>query len=328
MRRGSALGILVAACATLGAAQPPRITRIEFRPAPEEEGGGVIISLLGSGECTYTMDFGDGNTERRTVTLPDQMRHAYEADNEYRSSPRPRRRVKAPRGPGSTSVRSGAASGKSRSSPDRRPSVPEIAATVEGRGDCAVTLDFGDGRQDRLEGDLPMKRDPPLRKRGRLRAACRSRGALPWRRASADRRQAVSRRRRDLTGTAAARTRQVVPPVDPRVPARALLERGVEAVLLEQVHRRVRRRDQPVVFAGREPEKLQPFFGGRVVERRGILLRPVGGERRRTGGWRRGAGAAAAAATGAGPAGRRSGAAACRASSGKPPISPELKTPT
>ena len=62
----------------------PRITRIEFSPAPEEDGGGVNISLLGSGECASTMDYGDGKSERRTATLPDRMRHGYAADGQYR----------------------------------------------------------------------------------------------------------------------------------------------------------------------------------------------------------------------------------------------------
>src|SRR5688500_13403422 len=36
----------------------PRITRIEFTPAKADEGGGVFISLIGTGTCTYAIDFG------------------------------------------------------------------------------------------------------------------------------------------------------------------------------------------------------------------------------------------------------------------------------
>ncbi len=61
----------------------PRITRIEFSPVPDEEGGGIMISLLGSGQCAYTIDYGDGKTERRTATLPDRMRHEYAPDKQY-----------------------------------------------------------------------------------------------------------------------------------------------------------------------------------------------------------------------------------------------------
>ena len=89
MRRIAILSFVFLASTMIAAAQAPRITRIEFRPAPEDEGGGVLISLLGSGECIYTMDFGDGKTERRTANLPDEMRHAYEADSEYSVVARP-----------------------------------------------------------------------------------------------------------------------------------------------------------------------------------------------------------------------------------------------
>jgi hypothetical protein len=166
MRRGSALWILLAAGTAIGAAQPARITRIEFRPAPEEDGGGVLISLQGSGECAYTIDFGDGNTERRTATLPDEMRHAYEADSEYSV-------VATPEAPCEGTARARLDIRAIRRGiwkvtvvPGPSTEVPEIAATVEGRGDCAVMLDYGDGRQDRLEGTLPFKATHPYEKEG------------------------------------------------------------------------------------------------------------------------------------------------------------------
>lgn len=137
-------------------AQPPRVTRIEFSPAPEEEGGGMIISLLGTGRCAYTVDFGDGTTERRAADLPDRFQHAYQADNEYllvatpeapcEGSARARLDVRAiKRGIWKVTVAAGASTER-----------PEIAATVEGRGDCAVIVDFGDGSRQRLEGTLPL----------------------------------------------------------------------------------------------------------------------------------------------------------------------------
>ncbi len=35
--------------------------------------------------------------------------------------------------------------------------APEIVATIHGRGACAVTLSFGDGKQEKIEGTLPAK---------------------------------------------------------------------------------------------------------------------------------------------------------------------------
>lgn len=147
---------LGATFAALAAAQtPPRITRIEFSPAPEQDGGGIVISLLGSGECTYTIDYGDGKTERRTATLPDRIRHAYAADSEYTVVATPvapcegvaRARIDiraVTRGIWRVTVE-----------PGPTPDALEIIATIHGRGVCAVMFDFGDGKQEKFEGTLP-----------------------------------------------------------------------------------------------------------------------------------------------------------------------------
>ena len=153
------------------------------------------------------MDFGDGNAERRTATLPDEMRHAYEPTTNIRS-------VATPEAPCEGTARARLDIRAIRRGiwkvtvvPGPSTEVPEIAATVEGRGDCAVVIDYGDGRQDRLEGALPLKATHPYEKEGayELRAAAEApcRGDV---RLQIDV-QAVSRRRRDVTGTAAARTR-------------------------------------------------------------------------------------------------------------------------
>ena len=158
MGRVALFALFGALAATLAAAQaPPRITRIEFSPAPENEGGGMVISLLGTGQCTYTMDYGDGKTERRTATLPDRVRHGFAADQEYTVVATPdapcegvaRARVDIraiTRGIWRVSVEPGPAT-----------DAPEVIATVEGRGACTVTLDFGDGTQQKLDGTLPAK---------------------------------------------------------------------------------------------------------------------------------------------------------------------------
>src|SRR5262245_36799969 len=83
MRSLGVLGLTMAATLALGAAQVPRITRIEFSPAREADGGGMLITLLGNGTCTYTLDYGDEKTERRTATLPDKVTHRYAADGDY-----------------------------------------------------------------------------------------------------------------------------------------------------------------------------------------------------------------------------------------------------
>jgi len=158
MRRAAISSFCVAVFIAIASAQtPPRITRIEFSPAPENQGGGIDITLLGSGDCTYTIDYGDGKSERRTATLPDRMRHAYAADNEYLV-------VATPEAPCEGVARAridvrAIARGIWRVSIEPGPATDalEIIATVEGRGSCSVALDFGDGTRQTLEGTLPLK---------------------------------------------------------------------------------------------------------------------------------------------------------------------------
>ena len=128
------LGLTIAASLAAGAAQIPRITRIEFSPAREAEGGGMLITLVGTGQCTYTLDYGDEKTERRTATLPGKVSHRYAADGDFlyrhaRAAVRGRRPGEA-RYP---ARREGHMEGRRRHGPT--PAL-EVVATIEGRGAC------------------------------------------------------------------------------------------------------------------------------------------------------------------------------------------------
>lgn len=138
--------------------QAPRIERIEFRPATTEEGGGMMISLLGSGHCTYALDFGDGKSETRTAQLPDRVQHTYPGDGAYEV-------VATPQAP---------CQGVARAKIDIRsiergiwgisaepgPSAQalELIVTIRGQGQCNVTLDLGDGNSQSFEATLPTTR--------------------------------------------------------------------------------------------------------------------------------------------------------------------------
>lgn len=157
MRR---LGPLIAflLVATLAAAQQapsPRITRIEFTPAKAEDGGGVFISLIGTGNCTYSLDFGDGKTERRTAELPDRVHHAYPGDGEYVV-------VATPDAPCEGVARAkldvrAIERGVWGLSAEPGPDAPnaETMITISGRGECVVTLELGDGTVQKVTGALP-----------------------------------------------------------------------------------------------------------------------------------------------------------------------------
>jgi hypothetical protein len=148
---------LSANAATAFADQTPRLTRIEFAPATVEEGGGVWIALIGTGRCTYGIEFGDGETARREAELPDRVRHVYADDKAYdvvataeapcEGVARARLDVRSIKeGIWSVSVEPGGTK-----------DMPEIIVNIEGRGTCTVLLDFGDGKSDKYEGALPAK---------------------------------------------------------------------------------------------------------------------------------------------------------------------------
>jgi hypothetical protein len=149
--------VLIPLLAAAAAAQEkPRIVRIDFRPATVEEGGGILISLAGAGRCTYTIDFGDGQSERRTADLPDNLRHQFAADTAYDV-------VATPEAP---------CEGVARARIDIRAiergiwrvnaelasaTAPEVVVTIEGRGACTVFVDFGDGQSEKHDVKLPAK---------------------------------------------------------------------------------------------------------------------------------------------------------------------------
>ncbi|PYR94151.1 MAG: hypothetical protein DMF84_06255 [Acidobacteria bacterium] len=43
----------------------------------------VTIETIGSGTCSYTLDFGDGNRDTRSRQFPDHVRHNYPAPDKY-----------------------------------------------------------------------------------------------------------------------------------------------------------------------------------------------------------------------------------------------------
>ena len=164
MKTSVCVAASVAAILLLGAQlaaqeQPsPRITRIEFRPASQEEGGGMIISVLGTGQCTYAIDYGDGKTDTRVAKLPDQLQHAYPGDGEYDV-------VATPQAPcegvarARITIRSidrgiwGIAA-----EPGPSTESLELIVTIRGQGQCSVTLDLGDGNSQKFDVMLPTTR--------------------------------------------------------------------------------------------------------------------------------------------------------------------------
>lgn len=188
--RLSALCVFLLVVTVVAAQQPaaqqpsPQITRIEFTPAKADEGGGVFISLVGTGACTYTLDYGDGTSYRRTAQLPDRVQHKYAGDGEYLV-------VATPDAPCEGVARAkidvrAIERGVWGLSADPAPDSPttEMAVTITGRGECVVTLDFGDGTVEKVTALLPQTRNHKYERMGAydLRAVaeppCRGEAAL------------------------------------------------------------------------------------------------------------------------------------------------------
>jgi hypothetical protein len=67
----------------VGNPRPQRITGLEVTVPPDGPPSVRALRILGSGQCSYTVDFGDGNSDRREATLPDVVRHNYPAQGRY-----------------------------------------------------------------------------------------------------------------------------------------------------------------------------------------------------------------------------------------------------
>jgi hypothetical protein len=183
MRTALVLACLLAQPIIGATQEKAQITRIEFRPATVQEGGGILISVLGSGTCTYTIDFGDGQRERRTADLPDRLRHQYAPEGSYDvvATPEPpcegvaRARIDV-RGieRGIWGVRAELASA----------TAPEVVVTVEGKGACTIVVDFGDGESEKRDVELPAKVNHKYLKGGsyeihaRTQEPCRGEGRV------------------------------------------------------------------------------------------------------------------------------------------------------
>ena len=61
----------------------PRIIGVTARPTSARPGQPVRLVIDGSGACAFTIDYGDGNSDSRSMTLPGSLRHVYSAPGSY-----------------------------------------------------------------------------------------------------------------------------------------------------------------------------------------------------------------------------------------------------
>ena len=118
----------------------------------------MVITLLGAGQCTYTIDFGDGKSETRTARLPDRLQHTYPGDGEYDVVATPQQPCQ-----GTARARINMRSidrGIWGINAEAGPSTEalELIVTIRGQGQCSVTLELGDGNSQKFDATLPTTR--------------------------------------------------------------------------------------------------------------------------------------------------------------------------
>ena len=142
----------------VGTRQASRITSIEVAAPAGGPGGLRSITVAGNGRCAYVLDYGDGNSEPRTATLPDVVQHNYPAAGRYTV-------VATAAAPCSGVARSTILVGRNvRGTISRVDVSPQVArqgqpvtVTIAGTGTCRFTVDFDDGESRSVTEALPYR---------------------------------------------------------------------------------------------------------------------------------------------------------------------------
>jgi hypothetical protein len=160
-----------------------RIARVVLSPTPGAAGQPMTITVEGVSGCVgYTLDYGDGHTERRAAALPDAVPHVYQSPGRYVVSAT----AVAPctgRARAAVEVRTAAAPAAPRIarillSPAAADPGQAVTITVEGNGTCeGYTLDYGDGNSESRSGALPDRAQHVYRVPGRYTLTAVGRGS-------------------------------------------------------------------------------------------------------------------------------------------------------
>jgi hypothetical protein len=137
---------------------PLRITGIEVGSPPDAPASVRAIRVVGTGQCAYTLDFGDGNNEGRNAKLPDEVRHNYPAEGRYTI-------VATASAPCAGVMRSTIVIGRERqgdvSAVEVRPRVAragqQVTIVIAGSGTCRFVVDLDDGESRTMTEPLPHR---------------------------------------------------------------------------------------------------------------------------------------------------------------------------
>jgi PKD domain len=153
--------------ATIDVAGPPApppppasaatITSVDLTPASPVVRRPVDIAVKGLGACSFTVDFGDGNSQEETGTLPRTVRHTYAVADTYVMVVRPAAPCTGkftqkiavgtePLRPQLTGINV---------SPTRTTAGQPVTIDINGGGTCSYRIDFGDGNDEKRSRPLP-----------------------------------------------------------------------------------------------------------------------------------------------------------------------------
>jgi PKD repeat protein len=140
--------------------QPDRPQLSSFTVSiPGAVGSSIGVTAHGRGTCRMTVDFGDGKSQELNVPLPHTVRHVYSAHGTFNVVAN----ATAPcEGRHSVKMDVGDVEPKARLlglkiTPNPAPSQSRVAFTVDGRGTCPITVDFGDGTDQQIKTLLPAQ---------------------------------------------------------------------------------------------------------------------------------------------------------------------------
>ena len=146
------------AAASPSSAEAPQVSSFTVSiPAPV--GSAVGLTAHGQGQCRFRVDFGDGKSGEFTVPLPHTVRHVYSAPGTYAV----RMNASAPcEGKHSIKLNVGQVTPSAqllgiKVTPNPAFTRDRVTLDIEGKGRCAVTVDFGDGRDQKIETSLPSR---------------------------------------------------------------------------------------------------------------------------------------------------------------------------
>ena len=133
-----------------------RISELTVRTNPARPGT-AIIQVAGNGTCTYLLDYGDGNNERRTSVLPERVSHVFPAGGTFVVVATAEAPCQGRVQETFSVTRTAGSLDRLIISPARARPRANVNITIEGRGTCKVFVDFGDGNEQTLEGQLPRR---------------------------------------------------------------------------------------------------------------------------------------------------------------------------